>query len=207
MKKYILLTIAWTATAFALFWAANAFAAVSYERAPAGIDITSPVTFSITLDDYGDIGPTCTSTANYWTIDASTYDYADTFYLLDVVASTTLLNDFVFDLPEGDYIEVELGCLFAVPTTQEQAASYWVDGQAIEDNGGEIIFTITSAALLEAMFTVPTSTATDVLANVTSTLGDTGFLALLAIAAAIPLVFYVARGIISLVAGRGRGRR
>jgi len=52
------------------------------------------------------------------------------------------------------------------------------------------------------MFTVPTSTATDILANVTSSLGDTGFLSVLAIAAAIPLLFYVAKGIIGLIRGR-----
>jgi len=55
------------------------------------------------------------------------------------------------------------------------------------------------------MFTVPTSTADSVLANVTSTLGDTGFLTILAVAAAIPLVFYVARQLIGLIP-KGRGR-
>lgn len=49
------------------------------------------------------------------------------------------------------------------------------------------------------MFTVPTSTATDLLANVTSTLGDPGFLTVLVAAAAIPLVFYVGKRLIGLL--------
>lgn len=56
------------------------------------------------------------------------------------------------------------------------------------------------------MFTVPTSTATDLLAEITSTLSDVGFLGLLVVAAAIPLVFYVARQLIGLVP-KSRGRR
>lgn len=55
------------------------------------------------------------------------------------------------------------------------------------------------------MFTVPTSTADSVLANVTSTLGDVGFLAILGVAAAIPLVFYVAKQLIGLIP-KGRSR-
>lgn len=56
------------------------------------------------------------------------------------------------------------------------------------------------------MFSVPTTTASQVLANVNSTLGDTGFLTIVAVAAAIPLVFYVARQIIGLLP-KARGRR
>jgi len=56
------------------------------------------------------------------------------------------------------------------------------------------------------MFTVPSSTATQVLANVSSTLGDAGFLTVLVVAAAIPLVFYVARQLIGLIP-KARGRR
>jgi len=56
------------------------------------------------------------------------------------------------------------------------------------------------------MFTIPTTTASDVLANVSSTIGDAGFLSVLAVAAAIPLVFYVARQLISLLP-KSRGRR
>lgn len=55
------------------------------------------------------------------------------------------------------------------------------------------------------MFTVPTSTADSVLANVSSTLGDPGLLTVLVAAAAIPLVFYVAKQLIGLIP-KGRSR-
>lgn len=56
------------------------------------------------------------------------------------------------------------------------------------------------------MFTVPTSTASDFLANVTSTLSDPGLLAVVAVAAAIPLAFYVIHQLIGLIP-KGRSRR
>lgn len=55
------------------------------------------------------------------------------------------------------------------------------------------------------MFEVPTSTASNILANVTSTFTDLGFLAVLAVAAAIPLVFYVARQLIGMIP-KSRGK-
>lgn len=42
-----------------------------------------------------------------------------------------------------------------------------------------------------AMITVPTSTPTDFLANVTDTLADPGLLATLAVVIALPLTFWV----------------
>lgn len=55
------------------------------------------------------------------------------------------------------------------------------------------------------MFDVPTSTASALTANVTSQLGDPGFLTVIVLAAAIPLVFYVARALIGLIP-KGRSR-
>lgn len=49
------------------------------------------------------------------------------------------------------------------------------------------------------MFTVATSTAENLLANVTDQLGDAGTLLLLVMVAAIPLFFYVVKRIIGLV--------
>jgi len=49
------------------------------------------------------------------------------------------------------------------------------------------------------VFTVPTSTASDFLANVTSQVADTGTLAVIALAAGIPLAFYVIKRLIGLV--------
>jgi NAD(P)H-hydrate repair Nnr-like enzyme with NAD(P)H-hydrate dehydratase domain len=56
------------------------------------------------------------------------------------------------------------------------------------------------------VFTVPTSTATNLTADVSSQLGDVGTLALIVIVAAIPLVFYVIHQLLGLVP-KSRGRR
>jgi len=49
------------------------------------------------------------------------------------------------------------------------------------------------------MFEITTSTASDVLANVSSQLSDAGTLTLIALAAGVPLAFYVIRRIIGLL--------
>jgi hypothetical protein len=49
------------------------------------------------------------------------------------------------------------------------------------------------------MFQVATSTATTLLANVTSQFADAGTLAIVAIAAGVPLAFYVIRRVIGLL--------
>jgi hypothetical protein len=49
------------------------------------------------------------------------------------------------------------------------------------------------------MFDVATSTGNDLLANVTSQLSDTGTLTIIAIAAGVPLAFYVIRRLVALI--------
>ncbi len=48
------------------------------------------------------------------------------------------------------------------------------------------------------MFEIPTSTASEVLANVSSLFSDPGLLTIVALAAAVPLTFYVIRSVIGL---------
>lgn len=52
------------------------------------------------------------------------------------------------------------------------------------------------------MFTVPTSTASMLTANISSLLSDTGTLTLIALAAGIPLAFYVIKKLIGLLPKR-----
>ena len=49
------------------------------------------------------------------------------------------------------------------------------------------------------MFTVPTSTVSSLLANVTGQIADSGTLLVICLAAGIPLAFYVIRRLIGLV--------
>lgn len=59
---------------------------------------------------------------------------------------------------------------------------------------------------IAVMFTVPTSTASQFLANVSSTLQDPGLLTVIITAVSIPLVFYVAHQLIGLIP-KSRGSR
>lgn len=49
------------------------------------------------------------------------------------------------------------------------------------------------------MFTVPTSTASMITANVSSLFADTGLLTIVALVAGIPLAFYIIKRLLSLV--------
>lgn len=65
---------------------------------------------------------------------------------------------------------------------------------------------VSSLALATAYFTVPTSTALSLTANVGDQIGDVGTLLIIALAAGIPLSFYVIHQLIGLIP-KGRGRR
>lgn len=53
-----------------------------------------------------------------------------------------------------------------------------------------------------AFITVPTSTPTDLTASMTSQFADVGFLAVVVLAAGIPLTFYVIKKLIGLIPKR-----
>jgi len=57
-------------------------------------------------------------------------------------------------------------------------------------------------SLLSAFITVPTSTPTDLTANLNDQITDTGTLAIIVLVAAIPLFFYVVRKLIALIPKR-----
>ena len=65
----------------------------------------------------------------------------------------------------------------------------------------------TFAAHAQSIFTVPSSTAGTLLANVGAQIGDPGLLAVFAVAAGVPLVFYVIHRVLGMLPGRGGGKR
>lgn len=65
---------------------------------------------------------------------------------------------------------------------------------------------ITQLASAAAFFEVPTSTASNLTANVGSQIGDAGTLLVIGVAAGIPLAFYVIHQLIGLLP-KSRGRR
>lgn len=65
------------------------------------------------------------------------------------------------------------------------------------------ILTLFGPALAYAAFiTVPTSTPTDLSAQMTSQFADVGFLAVVVLAAGIPLTFYVIKKLVGLIPKR-----
>jgi hypothetical protein len=174
-----------------------AFASYGYTRNPLGSPISSPVSFSVNFDDYV-IDLECDSGQNAWGLEITDRDYENKTYS-SYVSSSTLSHTFIVPLPAADYWEIQISC------ADDLAGSNSVTGINLET--GSPTFIISSpAAVSTEMFTIPTSTATDITANVTSALGDPGFLTVVALAAGIPLVFYVVKQLIGLLP-KSRGRQ
>jgi len=72
--------------------------------------------------------------------------------------------------------------------------------------GAVAAFGLSAAANAASFFTVPTSTASGLTANVGDQLGDQGTLLVIGVAAGIPLAFYVIHQLIGLLP-KSRGRR
>jgi len=177
------------------------FGAIDYSRSPSGSgDILSPVSFSVSADDFSELTAGCIP-SDYWGI-----SYLEKDNLIDVfgsdtaIVSSTLSHVFSVDIPIGKEITaVAINCADNLNNTPRSLDNYGVDLEGHGDPEGSIIFTIISASYSTAMFEVPTTTASDLTANITSQLGDTGTLALIVIVASIPLAFYVIKKIIGLV--------
>ena len=168
------------------------FGAVDYSRSPSGSgDILSPVSVNVIADNFSDFAEDMIG-ANYWGIYiGNILPYPDS----ECVPSSTLSLSHNFDLVDGKYETIATFGSANLLTCNIEDAEF---GYVLEQNY-DGIFTIISASLSTAMFEVPTTTASDLTANITSQLGDTGTLALIVIVASIPLAFYVIKKIIGLV--------
>ena len=123
----------------------NAFAIITYERTPAGFEITSPVSFEISFDDFlgdtelvecGEVGG---ETCNYWGV--SVRQDPDPFIETgECYASTTLSGIFDIDLPVG-YNGHAVG-LYGWQTQELCENNSESNGATLEYNGGNFIFTI-----------------------------------------------------------------
>jgi hypothetical protein len=164
-----------------------AFGAITYSRSPTGSgDILSPLTIDVSFDDYlADLN--CIETDTDWII---YFDYGDGYntqlYSYDV-PSTTLSNVFIVDLPPADYGTIEVACY---PNTGNSVS--------LEGDDTYTIFTIISASLTP-LITFPTSTASDLTANVSSLISDPGLLTLVVLVVAVPFGFYVIKKLIALI--------
>jgi len=151
----------------------------SYNRPPDG---PSPLIFSVTWDSYDEI-------CQGYLVGTWRVQDADGLWYGSIHPSTTLsVVDETIALSPGEYGALAVQC---DPGEFDEGAS------GVGDIGGGM-FTITAAAASGAI-TIPTSTASSFLGNLTSQLGDLGTILMLAFAASMPLFFYVAHKFIDLL--------
>jgi hypothetical protein len=142
---------------------------------------------------------------DYWTLILSPQSSAPcsqdptlSFFLPNapiVLPSTTLNNVFTYnELPAGNYFPV----IEADYTPQTLLSNVCYLAEFAWDNFPNLYFYMGETTATPTI-TYPTGTAQNILAKVSDTLNDNGFLYIIIAAAAIPLVFYVAGRIIGLI--------
>ena len=116
--------------------------AVSYSRSPVGTETTSPVSISVAVDNFDETG--CAG-SNYWSLSVSGslnqwYVFNGTYtdvYNGKGLASSTLSNVFVFNLPVGEEItSVMSSC------GDNELGDFSSGGLDLEGNGTYVIFTL-----------------------------------------------------------------
>ncbi len=111
-------------------------AAVTYSRAPTGPNVTSPVTFKVSFDNFGEIG--CPADYSYWGVITGYSEQTETVGNVFYPSSRTSGN-FTFPLPMGGYSGVNFLCSIDdfVPADIGSAV-----GNDIEGDGSYLIFRI-----------------------------------------------------------------
>jgi hypothetical protein len=71
----------------AIFLSSSAFASLSYDRQPSGQTPSSPLTITISADDFTDLG---LATSNFWDITAWNSNVNDGWFIAECYASTSL---------------------------------------------------------------------------------------------------------------------
>lgn len=89
-----------------------ALAAVTYTRTPSGTSITSPVTFTVSVDNFSDFG--FNPNTNFWGVGMNDL-FNPNGLMTDCVASTTLSHTFTLSIPVGDSISLILALGPIVP--------------------------------------------------------------------------------------------
>jgi hypothetical protein len=141
---------------------------------------------------------------DYWTLVLSpqssticSEDPALSFFLPNapiVLASTTLNNVFIYNgLSAGNYLWI----IEADYTPETLLSNVCYSAEFAWDNLS--YFNMGEITTAIPIITYPTSTTQSMLAKVSDTLSDNGFLYIIIAAAAIPLVFYVADQLIALI--------
>lgn len=129
----------------------NVFGAVVYERTPAGLEITNPVSFSFSFDDYDDFASLITDcqtqTCTDWGVASvrctakvgNTCTNGEQLLVASCVPLTETSHTFVVNILEGDYYGVVI-----VANDDIDPCSAMPSGEMIEYNGDKIIFSVLS---------------------------------------------------------------
>jgi hypothetical protein len=181
-----------------------AFGAVHYTRTPAGLNITSPVNIQVSVDSWSELieGAGAPNTYQGWFVYATTADGNNVYTTTNVYPSSTLSINENISIPTGInivYITITVCPLPSFSSCEGYGDDY---SPAIEGNidNPETIFTIIEAPQSTTpTITYPSSTASLLLAKLSDTIKDNGLLLIIVVAAAIPLVFYLAEMLIDLI--------
>lgn len=114
----------------------SAFAAVSYSRTPSGINILSPVSVSVSFDDYSETGCSSYPAPDSWYIGIETD--GDFSVNSGYISSTTKSYIFSTPLPVGNYYDVAVYCHDLVNGDTGGSPQLFLE------ETGETIFTIIS---------------------------------------------------------------
>lgn len=160
--------------------------AITYSRSPAGFSIQNPISFDVSFDTWD--GTFC----DIYEADGWSLRYgqpAGDIYSV-ILPTSTLAYDFVENLPLSTYMSVTFACY--------QGEVLVGEGMTLEFDGGENLFEVVGAG--GAFFTLPTSTLTNLQANIGQLVTDTSLLWILAIA--LPLGFWLISKIIRIFTKR-----
>jgi hypothetical protein len=184
MKKIILIAVL-------SLMALPVFGAVNYSRTPVGTEITSPVSISVSFDNFSEFG--LNEEINYYVITIAPSDLP--FYYSSCYASTTLSTNSTISVPVGkDIYSVYVGgrednlCLTGGGT------------YALEGDGESVIFTIleTPSAGVPSLFSLAGGVASTSEMLATTGVLFTDLWVIIALAIGVPLAFYVINRFIGL---------
>jgi hypothetical protein len=161
----------------------TALGVVTYSRSPAGYTIQNPVSFDVSFDDYyTDTG--CSEGYDYWGIYIEDVDTSSYMSQTPHPSSTTLNQIFILNLPANVYNRLDFVC------EEHEFDEGTNTGYPIESNGGEPIFEVVEAVAPTGGFlTLPTSTISDLQAQIGQLVTDSSLIWILAIA--LPLGFWI----------------
>jgi len=87
---------------FLAFFSQTAFAAYTYDRSPAGVNISNPITIDYSFDTFADTG--CEPSADGWTFGVKYLNESEAdYFVLPYREITDLSGSAVFSVPVGQY--------------------------------------------------------------------------------------------------------